>query len=307
MKIAYLISAHTDPIQLKRLITALNIENVTSFFIHIDKKVNIKTFTDLISGNNIFFIKNRIKTNWGAFSQCKYQIALIEACLNNPLKFNRVFFLSGLDYPLWSNNRIINFLSQNKEKEFIMGMNLTNCNYPPKMQTRVKLYHFRDIPINNSFLKRAIYGGLRELLKIIGITKNNFINCNNTKLDVYCGSSWWCISNECLNYVFQTIQTNKAITHYFKTCIAPDELLIQTIVFNSKFAEKALLYKGEYPGLVGLTPLHYIEYTNKIATYSEKDFNKLIASDKMFCRKLQTGISDKLMDKIDQYRHDHDK
>lgn len=91
MKIAYLISAHTDPIQLKRLVTALNIENVTSFFIHIDKKVNIKTFTDLIFGNNIFFIKNRIKTNWGAFSQCKYQIALIEACLNNSLKFDRVF------------------------------------------------------------------------------------------------------------------------------------------------------------------------------------------------------------------------
>lgn len=284
MKIAYLISAHTDPIQLKRLITALNIENVTSFFIHIDKKVNINTFIDFISGDNIFFIPNRIKTNWGAFSQCKYQIALIEACLNSPLKFDRIFFLSGLDYPLWSNTRIINFLSLNKENEFIMGMNLTNCNYPPKMQTRVKLYHFRDIPTNNRFLKRAIYGGLRELLKMTGFTKNNFISCNNTKLDVYCGSSWWCISNKCLNYVYQTIQTNKAITHYFKTCLAPDELLIQTIVFNSKFAEKALLYRGEYPGLVGLTPLHYIEYTNKIATYTEKDFEKLIASDKMFCR-----------------------
>lgn len=41
MKIAYLISAHTDPMQLKKLIHALNINNVTSFFIHIDNNTSV--------------------------------------------------------------------------------------------------------------------------------------------------------------------------------------------------------------------------------------------------------------------------
>lgn len=269
-----------------------------------DKKVNIKSFEDIIIGDNIYFTKNRIKTNWGAFSQCRYQISLIEACLKSPIKFDRIFFLSGLDYPLWSNKRIIDFLEQNKKKEFIQGMNLTTCLNPPKMQTRVKLYHFRDIPIiNNRFIKRAIYGILRESLKYMGIKKKNFILCDNKRYDIYCGSSWWCLTNDCLNYVYKTIKENQRLSDYFKTCLAPDELLIQTIVFNSDFRNKALLYEGVYPGLVGLTPLHYIEYTNKIATYAEDDFVKLISSNKMFCRKLETGISDKLIEKINEYRN----
>lgn len=47
--------------------------------------------------------------------------------------------------------------------------------------------------------------------------------------------------------------------------------------------------------------LYYIEYKGYIETFTENDFDKLIASDKMFVRKLQSGVSDQLMDKIDTY------
>ena len=79
-------------------------------------------------------------------------------------------------------------------------------------------------------------------------------------------------------------------------------MLVQTIVFNSKYAKKAILHEGEYPGLVGLTPLHYIEYNGLIRVYDEDDFEMLINSGKMFVRKVKSGISDKLISKIDQYR-----
>lgn len=48
--------------------------------------------------------------------------------------------------------------------------------------------------------------------------------------------------------------------------------------------------------------LYYIEYKGYIETFTEDDFDKLIASEKMFVRKLQSGVSDQLMDKIDAYR-----
>jgi len=41
MKIAYIILAHKNPDQIKRLVLRLNTEG-TSFFIHIDKKAIIK-------------------------------------------------------------------------------------------------------------------------------------------------------------------------------------------------------------------------------------------------------------------------
>ena len=301
MRIAYMIAAHTDPIQLRRLVFSLNGEDI-EFFIHIDKKNDIQPFFRELNIENVHFLENRISTNWGAFSQCEYQKALIKAVLNFEKKFDRVFFLSGLDYPLWSNQRISSYLSEISDKEFIMGMNLTDCFNPPKMQTRVCQYHFRDLSFGNAFLRRLIYGIVRETLDLLQIRKKNYICIGKEKHKVYCGSSWWCLTGDCLQYVYDTICTAKEYQRYFKTCLAPDEMLVQTIVFNSKYAKKAILHEGEYPGLVGLTPLHYIEYNGQIRVYDEDDFEMLINSGKMFVRKVKSGISDKLISKIDQYR-----
>lgn len=306
MKIAYLIAAHTDATQLSRLLTSLNggDKSTSYFFIHIDKRVDIKPFKEKVRQNNVIFISKRIATHWGAYSQCRYQQNLMEACLSFGVIFDRVFFLSGLDYPLWSNARIEEYLEANPDKELIKGMNLTECCDPPKMQTRVKLYHYRDWSFGNNTVRRALYGGLRELLHLLHIQKKNYIDCDNVRYDIYCGSSWWCLTYSCMKYVYDVMTSNKALKRYFKSALAPDELFVQTIIFNSSYASKAILYKGEYPGLVGLTPLHYIEYGKSIAVYTEKDYDKLISSGKMFFRKAQTGVSDALLDMIDKHREE---
>ena len=56
--LAYLISAHTDPAQLSRLIASLQPE--AHFFIHIDKKSDLSSFTSLIRGDNIHFLSDRV-------------------------------------------------------------------------------------------------------------------------------------------------------------------------------------------------------------------------------------------------------
>lgn len=66
MRIAYMIAAHTDPIQLRRLVISLNGEDI-EFFIHIDKKSDIQPFLRELNLENVHFLKNRISTSWGAF------------------------------------------------------------------------------------------------------------------------------------------------------------------------------------------------------------------------------------------------
>ena len=239
----------------------------------------------------------------GGYSQCEYQKILMQEVLASDKRYDRVFFLSGMDYPLWSNRKIFDFLQRNPAKEFIMGMNLTDCYEPPKMQTRVRLYHFRDLPIRNEKLRRLLYGVIREALNVLHMRKHNYIMEENRKCKVYCGSSWWCLTGKCLRYVYDKICNQREYQKYFKTCLAPDEMLVQTIVFNSKYAPNALLYEGGYPGLVGLTPLHYIEYDKEIHTYTEKDFEKLINSGKMFVRKFRTGVSAGLIRMLEDYRN----
>lgn len=56
-----------------------------------------------------------------------------------------------------------------------------------------------------------------------------------------------------------------------------------------------MLYEGEYPGLTHLTPLHYINYGKCIKILTEEDFPILQKSGKMFCRKIVSGDSDKLV------------
>ncbi|MBS6396162.1 MAG: hypothetical protein KH452_03265 [Clostridiales bacterium] len=66
-KIAYLISAYTEPKTLGNMVRALNCDSV-DFFIHVDKKVKIEPFIrelDMLS--NVYFLNNtqRVKVNWG--------------------------------------------------------------------------------------------------------------------------------------------------------------------------------------------------------------------------------------------------
>ena len=76
MNYAYLISAHTDAPQLKRLIDALHSD--AQFFVHVDRKSDIRAFTTLLQGENIHFVDNRIDVIWGTIRQVEDQMALMQ-------------------------------------------------------------------------------------------------------------------------------------------------------------------------------------------------------------------------------------
>ena len=68
MNIAYMITAHMDPEQLGRLVKALTYEE-NVFYIHIDKKVDISPFLELLGDKeNVFFIEDRVKDYCAGYS-----------------------------------------------------------------------------------------------------------------------------------------------------------------------------------------------------------------------------------------------
>lgn len=56
---------------------------------------------------------------------------------------------------------------------------------------------------------------------------------------------------------------------------------------------------GEYPGLKALTPLTYIDYEPVIKILTEEDLPTLLDSGKLFCRKIVSGKSDKLVEHLE--------
>ena len=57
MKIAFLISAHTDPHQLFRLTERLPEDS--EIFVHVDLKCDLQAFNTLITSPHVHFIKER--------------------------------------------------------------------------------------------------------------------------------------------------------------------------------------------------------------------------------------------------------
>ncbi|MCB4234526.1 hypothetical protein LDL59_03785 [Kaistella anthropi] len=106
----YLIQAHKNPVQLRRLIDTINTSD-SQFVIHIDLKSKLEDFTSLIKSDNIYFIKNRLDCIWGDYSQVLATINLIEELKNFGAKEeDRIVFLSGQDYPIKSSEYIKDFL-----------------------------------------------------------------------------------------------------------------------------------------------------------------------------------------------------
>lgn len=300
MNIAYLISAHTDESQLKRLIDSLHPD--ADFFVHIDRKTDILPFTSLIKGDNIHFIHNRIDVRWGTMIEVEYQIELIREAVRFPRRFDRIFFLSGMDYPLWSNRRITEWLEQQGDREILQGINMDT----PLINSSQRELYSLSRPLFRAFgntLNQKLSILCRKALALAGHRKRLSFQVNGTEWHLYKGSAWWCITESLARYILECYDGIPAIKRYFTDSFGQAETLIQTIAFNSPhWAGRCMLYEGAYPGLAALTPLHFIIYEPVIKVMDESDYDIVLNSGRMFTRKLSSGASDALVSALTEYR-----
>lgn len=294
MNIAYLISAHTDAPQLKRLTEALH--KNAEFFVHIDLKSNLEDFTSLIQDTHVHFISNRVDVVWGTLVEVEYQMNLLRAAIEFPKHFDHIFFLSGMDFPLWSTEHISNWLEEHKEQELLQGLCMDNDLLNDQQRTL-----YTTIRPFSRHRKWAILK--RRILHALGKRKKLHLYVNGQKWALYKGSAWWCISEELGSDLVNAYEHLPILRRYFRDSFCPAETLIQTIAFNHpRWRSRCMLTEGEYPGLAALTPLHFIDYHPVIKVMDETDYDRLMQSGKMFCRKVVSGKSDKLVELILEQR-----
>lgn len=286
MKLAFLISAHTDPKQLHRLTSAL--PSSADCYVHIDLKSDISDFVKEIQDSRVHFIENRQNVVWGSLIETKYQMELVRACLASGVDYDYLITLSGLDYPVWSNSRIEKYFEDHKGLEILQGCCIEESDPHARGYQE---YRFFSSHQQKSFLCRLGIV-LRIMLKHLGIKKPLVIHADGKSYKLYKGAAWWAISPKLASLVLREWDTNKRLVHYFKSSFCPAETFTQTVAFNSELARKCLLAEGPYKSLKALTPLTYIDYSPVIKILTEEDYDKVIRSDKMFCRKTMSGKSD---------------
>lgn len=299
MNIAFLISAHNDPQHLERLIEALPED--AEFFVHIDAKADIQQFAHTILDERVHFISERYNIMWGSFGQVKYQMALIREALNAEIHFDYLFSISGLDYPLWSNDHIAQHLIENNGKEFLYATCLAEEGADNRLYREYRFFNTRSWRYGT--LKSKFRVAIRHIVKALGFRKSLFIKCGGKEYKLYKGGSWWGITRALAEKVIDIYDNEHDFVKYFVTAFGPDETFIHTIAMNSEFSSQCTLIKGNNIRLEDLSPLTYIEYGHEIKVFTESDYETLLASGKMFCRKTITGKSDKLLDMIDKVRN----
>ncbi|GAP97587.1 beta-1,6-N-acetylglucosaminyltransferase [Leptolyngbya sp. NIES-2104] len=290
MKVAYLILAHTDPLQLQRLARAIDYQ--ADIFIHIDAKSAIEPFRALDLPESATLISERVAISWAGFSMISATLNLMQAALDRNSDYSHFVLLSGVDYPIRSAKVIYQFLVANRDRELIQFFDMRQS--PDCYLHHIRYYWFRDALFSYSKLDKAIRYGLEMLLKPLTRRKieQSFLPCF--------GSQWWALTPNCATFILDFLQQHPEVQQAYKYTFAPDEHFFHTIVANSPFLHRS---NGLQPflgrGSAKMANLHLIHPTlSKI--YDDRDFDEIAGSDKLFVRKVTTEKSSRLLDLIDR-------
>ena len=124
MHIYYCVMAYNEELLLFRTVKRLRTKD-TTFIIHIQKSVDMSSFTKNLWGKDVFFIPNgeRIDTIWGDITCVKASVKMFEYAKRFHEKYRPkepayCVLMSGSDYPLKSNEYIETYFSRNYPKSF---------------------------------------------------------------------------------------------------------------------------------------------------------------------------------------------
>lgn len=279
MKLAHLILAHSNPGQLKRLVDKL--AHVDShIYIHLDKKTDITPFRHIADNKKAFFINDRTKVYWGTYSIVQATINSFAEMLNTGIAYDHINLLSGQDYPIKPIAQIHDFLAANTGKIFMHSLSVEN--EWQEALPRIKNYHLNHfkLPVGTYRIEQILNTVLPERKMPSGI-------------EAVGRSQWFTSSREGIAYIVDYVKKEPWISRFFKLSWAADEMIFQTILFNSPLKNNMVNDN-----------LLYVDWSEKKPSpkmLTMDDAAALKASDKFFARKFNSEQDSKVLDYIDNF------
>jgi len=253
MKIAYLILAHKDPKHLARLIRSLSTQN-SSFIIHIDKKTDITDFQD-IKSDNVYFTKRRVPVYYD-YSIVEATFIMMNQALSMNEDFDYLIRLAGVDYPVQPARYIEKFFELNKGKEFIEVLPRKKGDNEFPMR-RIERYYFRE---NAPEYQRWLY----RFFSRVDLLPDRINEFQQFDLKPYWGNALCGLSLDACLYLLDFVDKNPKVINFFKHTRVPEEMLFQTILGNSRFAENIT------------SNIRYIDWSSKLTHPPELTLDHLV-------------------------------
>lgn len=292
MKHAYCIVAFNNWPLLEKLITLLDDER-NDIYIHIDKNVkmdNLEHFKTFAKRSNVFLL-NRLSGSWGTPGLADIQLEFYKTATKDN-HYQYYHLMSGVCLPLKTQDEIHDFFTRNVGKEFVHFVSK-----PPVadyIYKRYSLYHyFLKYVRGDGFFRKAFLGvigerisvTIQELLKV-----DRQADIRNT---LCYGSNWSSITHELACY---TVNHMDEITKRTRNTFAPDECVLQTLVYTSKFKDH--LYCMDYDDNYTANQ-RYIDWNRgNPYIWRIEDYEELMNSGFLFARKFDTNVDMAIIDRI---------
>ncbi|MBD5366017.1 MAG: beta-1,6-N-acetylglucosaminyltransferase [Bacteroides sp.] len=264
---AFLILAHESENQLQSLLTALDAEGC-DVYVHIDAKSGFDGMSLTMRNGQLYILSNRIDCRWGDYSLVEAELNLIEEASRNA-DYAYLHLISGTDYPLNGVGHIFDYCKINSGKEFIgFSQNVTDRELEWRYGRR--FLFCRDFQ-NPSLVKRMmgrIYASLQSLPDL------------GRKIDaeVRKGSQWCSITSEFARYV---LSRRDWIRKHFSHTYCPDEAVMQTLAWNSRFRDRIFDVADEFRGCMRFIP--WVD--GCLRPFGAEDFTAMKQSERFFGRK----------------------
>lgn len=288
-KHAYLVIAHNNFNILKKQIMLLDYP-YNDIYIHVDAKVkdfDTSQFLNIPKFSKIYFIPRK-KVYWADYSLIDVELDLLQYA-NDTGDYKYFHLISGCDLPIKTQRQIHSFFN-NKNNEFV-GICPKEVWYSVR---RVKYFHLltgNQMYRKSKFLK--VSDRLFEYIqRLFGVNR-----LRNKEISVIDGWQWFSITKEFSKYL---LDNRNFIQDTFNYSISCDEMVIQTMLYNSEFYQRIYDRESLKRGSMRLIDWQ----RGRPYTFRKEDFDEIMKSNCLFARKFDENTDNDIVDMIFQTIYD---
>jgi hypothetical protein len=308
MTINYIVMAHKEPGQVRRLVERLD-TSYSNFYVHIDINVDILPFEEVLKNyKNVFLLdkEKRVASTWAS-------PGLVRATLNAMSKImdeertGYTVLLSGQCYPIKSNNFIATFLKENYGVNFIEGFSLPDIRWG-STDARLHFYtffmsekkgDFVSLPSlfdqsMKSFFKKKLFKKYCKVFLYFPFQSRVLFQKRKIPygLKPYGGMQWWALPNDTIRFILRYLDQNPEYLKFHQYTLFGDEVFFQTLVCN---------YFDNIQDTVAYSPWPGIDICSSPKTFTAADFDLLKGRQELFARKFDYDVDSSILDLLDEY------
>ena len=279
MRQAILITAYRDMPQLQRLVEWFDSD--FELFIHLDKRCreDISWMDDLCN----LHLYREYAVEWGDYRHLKAIVLLMrEAYCHTDLEYFHL--ITGSDYPVPPLVEFKAFCEEHRHDNYLEHFPLPRIDWGAEGGlNRIQYWWLR--PNAHRSTGSTLTRRLVNLQRLFGIKRGfKYFNGN-----LYGGGTYWSISREAIKVVVEYLDNHPNYLRRFRHTSIAEEICLPTLWCN---IDIPLI--NDYK--------RYIDWGPDSATpqlLTEKDYEKIVSSGAIFARKMASGVSGRLIEKLD--------